>query len=384
MKIMVLGGDGYIGFPLTMHLARRGHELVIVDNLLRRFEVCRMGGDSAIPLPPFHKRMKELNKFWPVEYYMNDVCEAKGLYEIIKKHQPDAIVQLAEIPSAPYSMASLHNCVKTQMNNVVGTLNILFAMRDLVPDCHLLKLGTMGEYGTPNIDIPEGYFQIEFRGRQETLPFPKQAGSWYHLSKVHDTHNVEFACKVWGLKATDIMQGVVYGVTTNEIKLTGLNTRFDFDGCFGTAINRFCAQVLIGDAVTPYGKGLQTRGFIALRDSIQCLTLALENPPEKGEYRVFNQFDETYTINSLARLVVKAALEIGLPYKWNIDHIANPRVEAEEHYYNPDHEKLRFLGFKPTQPIGKEIKETLTILTAYKSRIESYREHIAPKIFWRG
>jgi nucleoside-diphosphate-sugar epimerase len=268
------------------------------------------------------------------------------------------------------------------MNNVIGTNNVLFAMKKHAPKCHLLKLGTMGEYGTPNIDIPEGFFEIEYRGRKDTLPFPRQPGSWYHLSKVHDTHNIMFACKIWGLRSTDIMQGVVHGVVTEDMVNDDLLTRFDFDEVWGTALNRFCAQAVIGHELTPYGKGGQTRGYIALRDSIQCMTLTLENPPKEGEYRVFNQFDETFSVNELAEHVMKVGGELGLKAKvWNIE---NPRVEKDEHYYNPDRERLPGLGFKPTNDLDAELRLTIPKLMRYRNRILEKKEAIMPKIKWRA
>jgi UDP-sulfoquinovose synthase len=240
----------------------------------------------------------------------------------------------------------------------------------------------MGEYGTPNIDIPEGFFEIEFRGKKEKLPFPRQAGSWYHWSKVHDSNNVMFGCKLWGLRSTDVMQGVVYGTRTEPMKDDRLLTRFDFDEAFGTAINRFCAQAVIGHTLTPYGNGGQKRGFIALRDSMKCLTIALENPPEEGEYRVFNQFDEVYNIYELAEEVKNAAKKEGIDAE--IQNVVNPRMELEEHYYNPDNNNLRELGFKPTKMLPDELSIILKDLKRFRERIEAKKDIILPKIKWRG
>jgi nucleoside-diphosphate-sugar epimerase len=311
---------------------------------------------------------------------------------VFEKHKPDAVVHLGEIPSAPYSMIDQAHCNETQMNNIIGTNNVLYSMHKHTPDAHLLKLGTMGEYGTPGVDIPEGFFEVEYRGRKDTLPFPRQPGSWYHLSKVHDTQNIMFACKIWGLRSTDVMQGVVHGIVTDDMNIyrgedvdernSRLLTRFDFDEVWGTAINRFCAQALIGHELTPYGKGGQTRGYIALRDSIQCLTIGLENPPDEGEYRVFNQLDECYSVNDLAESVVYAAGKLGVDAKiWNIE---NPRVEAEQHYYNPDSESLRKLGFKPTKNLDEELEVTLSVLSHFKNRIEEKRDKILPTVKWRA
>ncbi len=382
LKVMIMGMDGYLGWPLAMHLKGRGHDVCGVDNFSRRRNVEEVGSWSATPISPMEKRLEAYEKetengirFCEGDLIHNDFTEL-----VIKQERPDTIVHLGEIPSAPYSMIDVHHCNYVQMNNIVGTNNILFVMHRHAPHCHLLKLGTMGEYGTPKVDIPEGFFEVEYRRRRDRLPFPKQPGSWYHLTKVHDTHNIMFACRIWGLRSTDIMQGVVHGVVTDEMVSDDLLTRFDFDEAFGTALNRFCSQAVIGQELTPYGKGGQTRGYIALRDSIQCLTIATENPPDEGEYRVFNQFDECYCVNELAEHVVKVAGEFGIDAKiWNIE---NPRLEAEEHYYNPDRERLPELGFRPTNSLDDELRMTIPKLMEYRDRIEVKRDAIMPKIKW--
>jgi UDP-sulfoquinovose synthase len=382
MNVMVMGMDGYLGWPLSMYLSGRGHDVCGVDNMSRRRIVHEVGSWSVTPIKPMKERLEAYKKATGNElrFYKGDLTEESFVDLVVKKEKPDCIVHLGEIPSAPYSMIDASHCNYTQINNVIGHNNILFAMKDHVPKCHLLKLGTMGEYGTPNIDIPEGFFEIEYRGRKDKLPFPRQPGSWYHLTKVHDTWNLMFANKIWGLRATDVMQGVVHGVLTDDMINDDLLTRFDFDECFGTAINRFCAQAVIGHELTPYGKGGQTRGYLALRDSMQCFTIAIENPPDEGEYRVFNQFEETYSANELAERVSKIAKEFGLEGKiWNIP---NPRVEAEEHYYEPDMERLPKLGFKPTFSLEDELRITLPKLIEYMERIEAKREVIMPKVMW--
>ena len=383
MKVIIMGMDGYLGWPLAMYLSQRGHEVCGVDNLSRRKNVKEVGSLSATPIRPMEKRIKTYERLTgrEIEFYEGDLVHHDFTELVIKKEKPDTIVHLGEIPSAPFSMIDLEHCNYTMKNNILGTTNILFAMHKHAPDCHLLKLGTMGEYGTPNIDIPEGWFEIEYRGRKDKIPFPRQAGSWYHQTKVHDSHNIIFACKIWGLRSTDIMQGVVHGIVTDDMVDDDLLTRFDFDEVWGTALNRFCAQAIIGHELTLYGKGGQTRGYIALRDSMQCLTLATENPPDECEYRVFNQFDETYSVNDLAEHVVKVSGELGLDAKvWNIE---NPRIEAEEHYYNPDHENLYKLGFKPTHTLDQELKITISKLMEYKDRIEAKRNRIKPTIYWK-
>ena len=382
MRVMIMGMDGYLGWPLSMYLAGRGHDVSGIDNFSRRKNVNEVGSWSATPIQTMEKRLKVYKQETgnDLKFYKGDLTEEGFTDLVIEKEKPDCIVHLGEIPSAPYSMIDVSHCNYTQINNVIGHNNILFAIKNHVPDCHLLKLGTMGEYGTPNLDIPEGFFEIEYRGRKDKLPFPRQPGSWYHLTKVHDTWNLMFANKIWGIRATDVMQGVVHGVVTDDMLNDDLLTRFDFDEVWGTAINRFCAQTVIGHELTPYGKGGQTRGYLALRDSMQCFTLAVENPPDEGEYRVFNQFDETYAVNELAEKVSKVAKEFGLEGKiWNIP---NPRLEAEEHYYKPDMKHLPDLGFKPTKSLEDELRITIPKLMEYKDRIEAKRETIMPKILW--
>lgn len=392
MKVIITGNDGYLGWPLSLHLLAKGHEVVGVDNLSRRLRVREVGSHSATPISDPFERCAALREEFPkFQWRIMDLRNATEVDYIFEKHKPDAVVHLGEIPSAPYSMIDLEHCTETMMNNINGTNNILFAMHKHAEDCHMVKLGTMGEYGTPNVDIPEGFFEIEYRGRKDRLPFPRQPGSWYHLTKVHDTLNIMFACKIWDLRSTDIQQGVVHGIVTKDMLRpcdcveravdSRLITRFDFDAVWGTALNRFCAQAIIGHNLTPYGKGGQTRGYIALRDSIRCMTLAIENPPDKGEYRTFNQFDECYSVNELAEHVIKVAGEQGIDAKtWNIE---NPRVEAEEHYYNPDHDNLRKLGFKPTHTLDEELEITIKYLRQFKNRIEAKRDHILPKVKWR-
>lgn len=384
MRVMIMGMDGYLGWTLAMYLSARGHEVCGVDNFTRRRIVKEIGSWSATPIKPIEQRIKTYEKVSgkKVNFYSGDLTHSDFTDLVIKKERPETIVHLGEIPSAPYSMIDVEHCNFVQTNNVIGNNNILFAMHKHVPDCHLLKLGTMGEYGTPNVDIPEGFFEIEYRGRKDRLPFPKQPGSWYHLTKVHDTNNILFACKIWGLRSTDIMQGVVHGIVTDDMVDDDLLTRYDFDEAFGTALNRFCAQAVIGHELTLYGKGGQTRGYIALRDSMQCLTLAAENPPDEGEYRVFNQFEECYSINDLAEHVVKVAGESGIEAKiWNIE---NPRIELEEHYYNPDMELLPKLGFRPTNTLDDELRMTIPKLMQYKERIEAKRDRIMPTIRWKN
>lgn len=385
MRVLIAGIDGYLGWSLAQYLVKRGHKIAGVDLYLRRKWVEEMGSQSATPIRPMKERLTAFKENFGKEIFFRegDLRDYKFVERVFEEFRPEAIVHFGEMPSAPYSMMDVEHAVFTQTNNIVGTLNILYAMREIAPEAHLIKLGTMGEYGTPNIDIPEGFFEIEYRGRKDVLPFPRQAGSWYHQSKVHDSNNIMFVCRIWGLRSTDIMQGVVFGTRIDEMgEDERLLTRFDFDQCFGTAVNRYCAQAVIGHPLTPFGKGGQRRGFLPLRDSMQCLTIALENPPKAGEYRVFNQFQEVYSVYELAEKVQKVAGELGL--KVEIRPIENPRHEAEEHYYKPDHQHLLDLGYKPTHDVEAELKFMLRDLLKYRERIEAKKAALIPDIRWEG
>ena len=348
MRILVLGGDGYLGWPTCMYLSERGHDVAAVDSFHRRLWDHELGAHSLIPIRSLQDRVglwEGLDKR-PIRTFIGDISDWDVVEKVFRQFRPESIVHYAEHRSAPFSMLSRRHAVITQVNNVVGTLNILFAMRDFAPESHLVKLGTMGEYGTPNIDIEEGFITIRHNGREDVLPYPKRASSFYHLSKVHDSHNIEFVCRAWGLRSTDLNQGVVYGVHTDETALhPGLATRFDYDDVWGTALNRFCVEAAIDHPITVYGKGGQTRGFLDIRDTLACVELAALNPPAEGEYRVFNQFTEQFSVQDLAEKVRDASEKLG----WHpiIENIVNPRVEMEEHYYNAKHTKLMDLGLQP-------------------------------------
>lgn len=385
MRVFIAGVDGYLGWALAQHLVKRGHEVAGADNYMRRDWVAEMGSQSAIPICRMSERLKAFRENFGknLQFFRGNLADPDFVANTFRHFRPEAIVHLGENPSAPYSMIDVHHAIFTHENNLLGTLSILFAVRDICPNAHLVKLGTMGEYGTPDIDIPEGFFTITYRGRTDTLPFPRQANSWYHQTKVHDSNNVMMACRLWSLASTDIMQGVVYGTRIDAMgDDPRLLTRFDFDQCFGTAINRYCAQAVIGEPLTPYGKGRQKRGFLPLRDSMQCLTLAIENPPKKGEYRVFNQFEEVYDLTVVAETVVEVAKEIGLDAA--VRHVENPRIELEQHYYNPDRNHLLNLGYQPTSDIKAELKIVLEDLMKYRDRIEARIEALFPDIRWDG
>jgi UDP-sulfoquinovose synthase len=384
MRILILGGDGYLGWATSMYFSERGHDVHAVDNYLRRRMHEENGTDSLTPiletLPARARAWKDVTGL-EIGVTEGDLTDWGVVERVFSEFQPEAIVHYGEMPSAPYSMIDREHAVFTQTNNVTNTLNVLYAMAEMVPDAHLVKLGTMGEYGTPNIDIEEGFIEILHKGRSDVLPFPKLPGSFYHLSKVHDSHNIHFACRIWGLRATDLNQGVVYGIETEETKLDErLVTRFDYDELFGTALNRFCLQAVIGHPLTAYGKGGQTRGYLNILDTMRCVELAVLNPADEGEFRVFNQFTEQFSINELAEIVREAALHHGLQAE--PVHVENPRVEMEEHYYNATHTKLLDLGLEPHLLSETLIESMFDQMERYKHRV--IPDRIDPRTRWRG
>ena len=383
MNILVLGGDGYCGWATALHLSARGHAVSIVDNFLRRQWDHELGAQTLTPIRPLSDRVKAWRDLTgkTIEVLVGDVTDYDFLASAMEASEPHAVVHFAEQRSAPYSMIDRKHAVATQVNNVVGTMNLLFAIRELRPDCHLIKLGTMGEYGTPNIDIEEGYLTVEHNGRKDVLPFPKQPPSFYHLSKVHDSHNIMFACKIWDLRATDLNQGVVYGTLTDEVELDeALINRFDYDEVFGTVLNRFCAQAAAGHPLTVYGKGGQTRGFLDIRDTVRCIELACLNPAAPGECRVYNQFTEQFSVLELARMVQAAGKKLGM--KVEIDHMPTPRVEAEEHYYNAKHSKLLDLGLEPHYLSDSLLDSLMNVAIRYRDRIDT--SLFLPQVEWRN
>lgn len=385
MRVFIAGIDGYLGWPLAIHLSARGHQVAGADLLLRREWVAEVGGVSAQPIASREERLLAFEETFgrPLDFHVGNLTDYAFVKDLLAEFQPEAVVHLGQMPSAPYSMIDQAHCVWTQQNNVVNNLNLLWAIKEVVPEAHLVKLGTMGEYGTPNVAIPEGFFEVEFRGRVDRLPFPRQAGSWYHQSKVHDSHNTQFASKIWGLRATDIMQGVVFGTHIAEMgEDQRLRSRLDFDQCFGTAINRFCCQAVIGHPLTLFGKGKQKRGFLPLTDSVTCLRLAVENPPQPGEFRVFNQFENAYTVTELAVMVREVAAKIGIQVE--IRQYENPRTEMEEHYYEPDRQHLLDLGYQPTRDIKAVMKQMILDLLDNRERIKAHADVLIPDIRWDG
>ena len=381
--VIVLGIDGYLGWATALHLSHAGHDVIGIDSLIRRRWDRECGTQSLIPIKTMPQRVKLWRRLTDhrIDWRPMDLCDARAVTELISELQPDALVHFAEQRSAPFSMVDLPHATLTQVNNLVGTLNLLFALRDHAPKAHLIKLGTMGEYGTPNIDIEEGFLTITHNGRQDRLPFPMQPGSFYHLSKLHDSHNIQFACRIWGLRATDLHQGVVYGNHTDEVAMdAGLSTRFDYDAIWGTVLNRFCVQAALGLPLTVYGKGGQTRGFLDIRDTVACVRLALENPANEGEYRVFNQFTEQFSVKTLAEKVRDARAVHGLAT--NIVHLPNPRVEREEHYYNAKHQKLLDLGLQPHYLGDTLIESVIDVVERHASRVDPV-ELEQPNVDWR-
>jgi UDP-sulfoquinovose synthase len=380
-KILVLGGDGYLGWPTAMNLSAAGHDVTVVDNFLRRAMATELGAESLTPIQSLNERVRAWKEVsgQNIEFYVGDLVDPSFVWDVFNDVRPDTVIHYGEQPSAPYSMIDRRHAVATHRNNVEGTLNVLFAMRDLRPEAHLVKLGTMGEYGTPNIDIEEGFLDISHKGRSDSLPFPKMPGSMYHLTKVHDSHNIHFACRIWELRATDLNQGVVYGIRTEDTDMDErLCTRFDYDEVFGTALNRFCVQAVVGYPLTVYGKGGQTRGFLNIIDTVQCVRLAVENPPAAGEYRVFNQFTEQFSILDLATKVQKVAADLGI--NATVDPVVDPRIEAEEHYYNAAHTKLFELGLQAHLLTDEVVAHLLKTIQRYKDRI--LLGPIEPKTKW--
>jgi UDP-sulfoquinovose synthase len=370
-RVLVLGGDGYLGWPTAMYLSARGHEVTVLDNFAKREWEAELGVQPLFPIATLEERVgawQELSGH-RVGILVGDLTDLDFVHASLDALRPDTIIHYGEQPSAPYSMIDARHAVYTQSNNVVGTLNVVYTMRDLLPDAHLVKLGTMGEYGTPDIDIEEGYLRVDHNGRSHTFLYPKTPGSMYHLSKVHDSYNIHFACRVWGLRATELNQGVVYGVETEEsARDARLATSFHYDEVFGTALNRFCVEAVAGEPLTVYGRGGQTRGYLNIRDTMACVELAALNPAERGELRIYNQFTEQFSVRELADQVVAAAAELGI--EATVAHVPNPRVEAEQHYYNARHSKLLDLGLRPNLLGPELIRSMIGKIQAHRDRID--------------
>ncbi len=384
-KVLVLGGDGYLGWPTAMHFAKKGYEVAVMDNLVKRHWEERMGVSPLFPIPHLQQRAviwAKKNPKNPIKVYINDICTNHlGVYETFEEFRPDIVIDYAEQPSAPFSMKDRNGAYSTVINNTGGTINILFAMRKFVPHAHLIKLGTMGEYGTPNIPIEEGWIEIESGGRKDRLPFPKLPGSFYHASKVADSTYIEFACRAWKMRATDLNQGVVYGISTDEtLSQEGLLTSFHYDEVFGTVLNRFIVQAVAGIPLTVYGKGGQKRGFLNIRDTLQCVELASETAPDPGAFRVINQFTETFSVTELALKVQEVGKKLGLDVK--IESVSNPRVEKEDHFYEAKNTTLKSLGLVPNLLTEEVLLDMLKRVATQKEFID--KAVIQPKIHWHA
>ncbi|MEW2504670.1 NAD-dependent epimerase/dehydratase family protein [Amycolatopsis sp. CA-161197] len=380
MRVLVLGGDGYLGWPTALHLSDKGHEVAVLDNYARRKYDVELEAESLVPIEDLPTRIAAWEEVSgkKIALFEGDLCDAEFTYSAVRDFAPDSIVHFAEQRSAPYSMIDREHAVYTQQNNVVGNLNVLYAIAEINPDIHLVKLGTMGEYGTPNIDIEEGWLEVEHNGRKDRMLYPKKPGSFYHLSKVHDSHNIEFACRIWDLRATDLNQGVVYGQQTPQTALDPrLATRFDYDAVFGTVLNRFVIQAVLGQPLTVYGKGGQTRGLLDIRDTVECIRLAVENPADRGEFRVFNQMTESYSVAQIAEIVANT-----FPGPVQIENLDNPRVEQAEHYYNVKHTGLVELGLQPHLLSDTLIESLFDIVGSNKHRVND--ERMRPTVRWRG
>ena len=378
MQILVLGGDGYLGWPTALHLSALGHDVAVNDNFARRGYDEEMGVESLIPIATLEERIAAWREISGMEIksYVGDLCDAAFTHQMVRDFEPDTIVHFGEQRAAPYSMISQAHAVYTHTNNVVGNLNVMYAIADIDRDIHLVKLGTMGEYGQPNIDIEEGWIEIEHKGRKDRMVYPKKPGSFYHCTKVHDSTNIEFGCRIWGLRATDLNQGVVYGADTEQTKLDPrLYTRFDYDGVFGTVLNRMVIQAVLGHPLTVYGNGSQTRGLINIVDTVECIRLASENPADRGEFRVFNQMTETMSINQIAGTIADE-----FPSEVQIEHVDNPRVEIYDHYYNVVHTALEGLGLKPTLLSTTLIDHLFDVVERYRERVDTAA--IMPTVRW--
>ncbi len=383
MRILILGGDGYLGWPTAMYFAARGHEVMVVDNYLRRMIALQTRSEALMTNPDLHTRANlfESHTSLRIQVQIGDCSDFGFMERIVRQFVPETIIHYAEQPSAPYSMIDFPEARLTLNNNLNATFNTVWAVLKYVPQCHIVKLGTMGEYGTPNIDIEEGWIQIEHKGREEKFLYPRQAGSLYHTTKVLDTDLLWFYVRTYGLRITDLMQGPVYGISTAQADLDeSLMPNFHYDDIFGTVVNRFLVQAVAGIPLTVYGSGGQVRGYLNLNDTLQCVMLAVEKPAAHGEMRILNQFTELFSVNELAERVQRVGNSMGLNVQ--IQAIANPRKEKEEHYYNPVHSGLLDLGFEPHFLTDEVLAAMLSQVNRFRDRIETSR--ILPRVSWNA
>ena len=381
MRVIILGGDGYLGWPTAMAFAAQGHEVLVVDNYFRRMVALETNSEPLLPTPELAGRSALFGALSgrSIGVRIADCTDYLALSAIFRDFAPEAVVHYAEQPSAPYSMMGFEQARRTLNNNLNSTFNVIWAAIEHAPDCHIIKLGTMGEYGTPNIDIEEGWIDISHRGRTDRFLFPRQSGSLYHTTKVLDTDLLWFYVRTYGIRVTDLMQGPVYGIDTPE---AGLDPRlvpnFHYDDIFGTVVNRFLVQAVAGIALTVYGKGGQTRGYLNLNDTIQCVGLAMKMPAARGELRVMNQLTETFSVREIADRVQRVARAMGLAVE--IQSIANPRKEKEEHYYNVRHSALLELGLEPHFMTDEVVAAMLERVLEYRGQIDAAK--ILPRVRW--
>lgn len=374
MRVLILGGDGYLGWPTAMHLSAQGHEVAVADNYLRRNLMRDEDVDPLYTVPNLQERIRRWKEHSgkDITPLIGDLNQWDFVARIFKDFQPETVVHYAEQPSAPYSMLRREAATLTINNNLGVTANVIFAVREFCPDAHIVKLGTMGEYGTPNIDIEEGWLDIEHNGRRDKFLYPRQAGSLYHTTKIMDTDLLWYYVRMWGLRVTDLMQGPVYGIFTDEAEQDdNLLTFFSYDELFGTVLNRFIVQAVAGYPLTVYGKGGQTRGYLNIKDTLNCVRLSLENPANKGELRIFNQFTETFSVNDLASKVQSVGKQIGIDVQ--VKNIENPRKELEEHYYNPKHTGLLELGLEPNILTEEVLAKMLEHVAKHKTNIAHHK-----------
>lgn len=381
MRVLILGGDGYLGWATAMNFSRKGFEVAVVDNYFRRRACTELNREPLIPVPNLHQRaaLWKAISGCDISVRIGDVCDYPFLLSVFEGFAPEAVVHYAEQPAAPYSMRGHREAVFTLTNNLVSTANVIHAVKAHNIGCHIVKLGTMGVYGTPNIDIEEGYLEVSHKGRSHTFLYPRTPGSLYHLTKVQDGDMLYFYCRMWGIRVTDLNQGPVYGIHTEESRQDPrLIPIFNYDDIFGTVLNRFLVQAAAGVPLTVYGRGGQTRGYLNIMDTIACVELSLRHPAAAGQYRVFNQFVETFSVNDLAARVQEAGKELGLEVM--VKNIPNPRLEAEEHYYNPAHTGLMSLGLEPHYLTKEVLTDMLQVVLQHKEAIN--QALIFPEVTW--
>lgn len=391
MRIVILGGDGYLGWPTAMYFSKLGYDITVVDNYFRRNACTELDVGMLYAVPTLVERAK----IWfehtglEIKVVIADLTDPEAMRDLFNGRvqyawplnsnfsgMPETVIHYAEQPSAPYSLLDYKYANITLSNNLLVTNNLMFASRDLARNTHIIKLGTMGEYGTPNIEIEEGWLDIEHKGRKDKFLFPRQASSLYHTTKIMDTDLLWFGVRMWGLRVTDLMQGPVYGIETEETLLDDrLRTIFNYDEIFGTVVNRFITQAVVGYPLTVYGQGGQTRGYLNIKDTLQCVLLSAENPAKQGELRIFNQIMETFSVRELADMTRKAGQKLG--YDVEIKSIENPRKEAEEHYYDPNYQGLLDIGVKPHY-LTEEVMEGMFKIVA------QHKDTIRKDVIFRG